>query len=100
MLEDDYVKDNTVILVKLDVLMENIKVIKEIKKRGYKVATVLENQDQLKAKFKRNLNVVNFIFVEKENIKLKDSKAFLAKDLHDKIIFDEVMQKTGGSEDE
>ncbi len=64
-MEDDFVNNSVLILVKSSVIVNNKKIFKDIKKMGYQVAIIYDN-NVLKEKDNQIYNVASYIFIDKK----------------------------------
>lgn len=86
LLEDDFVKNSVLILVKSSVIVKKEKLFRDIKKQGYQVAIVYDNNDTNNSVYA----IATYLFVDKkigDNLRFDviDSEKILYEDLTTKI---------------
>lgn len=94
-LNDEYVKNSIIILVRENEFRENKKIIKKLMKIGFKFAISLEEEKSLNEKEKKDLYLVKYIFVGlKKNVSsiIYDS---IPEELLERVVFDDILNKTG-----
>lgn len=87
MFDDNYAKEKIIIAIKYDDLKNNIKVISEAKKEGYKFALVLDET----VKVDSNADLADYIYVIK-----KDMAKIVPKDFSKKVICENITSKIEG----
>lgn len=92
MIEDEYTKENTLILVKYSDLVNNKLMIKRFRKLGYKYTLLVEKNTNIKEKDKNSMYLVDCIFIEKKDPNL----SLIPNDLKPFIIYDDIITKIGG----
>lgn len=98
MIDDNFAKNSIYILLKYNELLNNKKIIKEIRQKGYKFAVMFDEEFDLLSKDKQNFFITNYIFIDK-SIKSKEKIiSFLPEELKPHAIVDDIIQKTGGGE--
>ena len=98
MLDDIFIKNSIYILVRYSELLENKKIIKEVRQSGYKFAVMFDEECELLTKDKGNLFVTNYIFIDKAVADKKKIINFLPEELKSHVIVDDIVQKIGGGE--
>ena len=94
-LNDEFVKNSIIILVRENEFRENKKIIKKLMKIGFKFAISLEEEKSLNEKEKKDLYLVKYIFVGlKKNVSsvIYDS---IPEELLERVVFDDILNKTG-----
>lgn len=94
-LNDEFVKNSIIILVRENEFRENKKIIKKLMKIGFKFAISLEGEKSLNEKEKKDLYLVKYIFVGlKKNVSsvIYDS---IPEELLERVVFDDILNKTG-----
>ena len=95
MLNDEYVKNSLIIVVKEDEFKENKKIIKKLMKMGFRFSISLEQEKSLSEKEKKDLYLVKYIFVGKKKKMSSLIYDSIPEELLDKVIFDDILSKTG-----
>ncbi len=98
MLEDKIVKNNVILLVSFEELLNNKEIIKTHRKMGYRFGLVLDREINIKAKERSYIYVADYIFINK-NLKNKMS-SIIPEDLMNNVIYEDIISKVGdfGSE--
>ena len=89
LLEDEFVKNSVLILVKSSVILKNKKLFKDIKRLGYQIAIIYDNVD----KKDRNDSVfalATYLFIDKKlkkevSFDVVESKAIIYEDISSKL---------------
>lgn len=95
MMEDEYAKNNLILLVKFEDLMKNIKLIKELRKKGYRFALVFDETVEIKTRERNNINVVDYIFMDKKTIDTEKILPNIPEELINEIIYEDIGSKIG-----
>lgn len=95
MMEDEYLKNNIIILVKFEVLVSNIKKIKELRKSGYKFALVFDKTVELKDKDQKNLSIAEYIFADKKSVDTATILSKIPEDIAKNVVFEDIGKKVG-----
>lgn len=95
MIDDEYARNNVIILVSYEELINNIGVIKGIRKLGYKFAVVFDKQYTFRKKDYGNVYVADYIFINKKAVNAAEVMSFIPSDIADKVIYDDVTNKVG-----
>jgi hypothetical protein len=95
MIDDEYARNNVIILVSYEELINNIGVIKGIRKLGYKFAVVFDKQYTFRKKDHGNVYVADYIFINKKAVNAAEVMSFIPSDIADKVIYDDVTNKVG-----
>jgi hypothetical protein len=100
MIEDKYVKDNVIILISIKELLANKKVVKAIRKSGYKYALVFDNEATINSKERGNIYVADYIFIDKKTVDVEKKLSYIPEELLNNVIYENVVDKVGdyGSE--
>ncbi len=91
--DDEYAKSHIIILIDFDVLVKNKKIVKKLRKAGYKFAVGFPDTKNLPAKEKSSLYMANLIFVNKKDPNYNKLDKFIPNDLKSYIINDDVYEK-------
>ncbi len=102
LIDNKYAKDNVIILVTFDDLINNKRIIEEVRKTGYKFAIVFDKDPVINNQGRGIMYVADYIFVDKKTINIERLLPFIPKDLLDNIIYENIVDKVGdfGGEDE
>ncbi|MDD4035909.1 MAG: signal peptidase I [Bacilli bacterium] len=95
MIDDEYAKDNIIILLTYEDLLSNKQIIKKIRKMGYKFALVFSKETVIKEKDRSNLYIVNYIFVNKKDDNMTRILSFIPDELLDNVIYEDIIEKVG-----
>lgn len=95
MMDDEFTKNNIYILVKYEELLNNKKVIKELRKMGYKFALVFDKTVEVKAKDMGNIYVADYIFIDKKMVDTANILPNIPEELINNIIYEDVGSKVG-----
>lgn len=94
--EDEYAKNNIIVLVKYENL--NRKIIKKYVKEGYHFAISLEN-NEVKPKDQGYIELMDYIFLDKtlkrSVLNSIDVLSSIPEDLHARVIYDDIASKVG-----
>lgn len=88
MIDNDYVKTNVIISLTIKDLTKNIQNIKKYKKIGYKFALVIDEKSEINEEIHNELYIVDYIFINKDNIDIE-----IPKELSDKVIYENIIDK-------
>lgn len=101
MIDDEYAKENVILLVTFDDLDSKKTLIKSMKKVGYKFGLVFEEEVELKKTQQNTVLLADYIFVNKKKIKVTKMLSFLPEDVFGEIVYDDIAEKVGdfGSDD-
>ena len=101
MIDDEYAKENIILLVTFDDLNSKKVLIKNIKKAGYRFGLVFEEEVELKKTQQNTVLLADYIFVNKKKIKVTKMLSFLPEDIFGEIVYDDIAEKVGdfGSDD-
>lgn len=95
MMEDEYAKNNIFILVKFKSLVKNIKLIKELKKSGYRFVLVFDENIDIKTRERSYINIAEYVFINKKAMDPTNIIANIPEDLINNIIYDDIGSKVG-----
>jgi hypothetical protein len=93
MIEDKYAKDNVIILITFEDLLNNKQIVKEIRKMGYKFALVFDEHSVIKEKDRGNIYIADYIFVNKDVANMIKVLPFIPEELSDKVIYEDIVDK-------
>ena len=95
MFEDEYAKNNIIILIQYSKLAENKEIIKKLIKKGYHFAVDINDTARFKVSDQEMFEVVDYLFLAKNNANKESTMLFINKTLHEKILFDDISNKVG-----
>lgn len=75
--------------------MKNIKLIKELRKKGYRFALVFDETVEIKTRERNNINVVDYIFMDKKTIDTEKILPNIPEELINEIIYEDIGSKIG-----
>ncbi|MDD4407502.1 MAG: signal peptidase I [Bacilli bacterium] len=93
MFDDEYAKSHITIFIDFETLIANKKIIKKLRKYGYKFAVGFKNINNLPPKEKSSLYMSNGFFVNKEDVLCKTLEKYIPNDLSDYIIYYNIYDK-------
>ena len=93
MFDDEYAKSHVNILIDFITLIKYKKIIKKIRKSGFKFAIRLNDLSSIPAKEKSCLYMANIIFLNKKDEKYEILENYIPNDLKDFIVYDDVYSK-------
>jgi hypothetical protein len=100
MIDDKHAKDNVIILITLEDLLGNKKIVKEIRKMGYKFALMFDEETIIKEKERGNIYIADYIFISKKVANIEGIISFIPEELLDKVIYEDIVDKVGDFENE
>ena len=89
-LGDEYAKKNIIILLEYTDLVENKKVLKALKKDGFRFAVVFRYGDEIKDKDQKMLSICDYAFVDKKETEIIKA---LPEELKGNVINDDILKK-------
>lgn len=95
MFEDEHAKNSIIVVIEYEELIKNKKVIKDLRKEGYRFALVFDDLTRIKAKEQKNISIADYLFIDKKLAKTTDALINIPVDFHDKIIYDDIKSKVG-----
>lgn len=95
MMENEYAKNNIIILIKYSELLKNKKIIRKLIKSGYRFALVFEDSDEIKAKDYGETYIVEYIFINKKSVNSSKIISTMPEDLLSKILYEDILDKVG-----
>lgn len=95
MFEDEYAKSNIIILFQYSKLAGNKETIKKLIKKGYHFAIDINDTAKFKVSDHEMFEVVDYLFLSKNNPNKESIMLFINKTLHEKVIFDDISNKLG-----
>ena len=93
--EDEYAKNNIMVLVEYSTLIKNKKVIKAKRKEGYHFVLSFDDVEKMKEKDRDNIYVADYLFVDKKMVKSTNILSYIPDDLEDYIIYEDISEKVG-----
>ena len=93
MFDDEFAKSHITIFIDFETLIANKKIIKKLRKYGYKFAVGFKNINNLPPKEKSSLYMSNGFFVNKEDVLCKTLEKYIPNDLSDYIIYYNIYDK-------
>ena len=94
-LDDEFVKNSLIILVKEEDFKQNRKTIKKMMKLGFRFAISIEQEKELSEQEKKDLFLAKYIFVGKKKKASTEIYNSIPKELLENVIFDDILDKTG-----
>lgn len=100
MIDDRLAKSNTIILLTFENLLSYNIIIKKYRKFGYKFGLVLDKEISIKSAYRKNIYIVDYIFINKELKNKTKMLSFIPSELIDNVIYENIINKVGdfGSE--
>ncbi len=96
MIEDKYTKDNIYIVIDFKVLLSHKKIVKELRKKGYKFAIAFAGNITVNTKNSKDLVIADYIFINKKAANANEIIASIPKELIENVVYDDVETKVGG----
>lgn len=93
MFEDEYAKNNIIVLVKYSKMGGNKDIIKKLIKKGYHFAIDINDTAKFKVSDQEMFEMVDYLFLSDKNPNKESTMLFINKTLHKKIIFDDIANK-------
>lgn len=95
MIEDEYAKENIIILMSLENLTKYKTLIKKFKKEGYRFAIALTLETKLEFKNYTTMGLADYIFVDRNIPNIVKTLSTLPEDVVDKLIYEDITEKIG-----
>lgn len=95
LIDDKYAKENVILLITFEDLLKNKRVVKEVRRMGYKFALAFDKETVVKAKDKGNIYIADYIFVNNEVDVMLNVLAFIPEELSDNVIYENIFNKIG-----
>ena len=95
MFEDEYAKNNIIVLLQYSKLTENKDIIKKLVKAGYHFAVDINETAKFKVSDQEMFEIIDYLFISSKNPNKKSAMLFINSTMHDKIILDEISTKIG-----
>lgn len=93
MLDDEYAKSHVTIMIDFETLITHKKIIKKIRKSGFKFAIGFKNSINIPAKEKSCLYMASVIFINDKDKNYENIEKYIPSDLNNFIIYDDVYSK-------
>ena len=90
MLDDKYVKENTIMLIKYELLAEYKDLLTKKRQEGYKFAILINEPLKNKDGFKGNIYLGEYIFVNPQKVNIDEIKAIFPDDYLNKLVTEEI----------
>ena len=95
MMENEYAKNNIIMLIKYSELLKNKKVIRKLIKSGYRFALVFEEKDEIKSKDYSETYIVEYIFINKKSSNSSKIISTMPEELLSKVLYEDILDKVG-----
>ena len=95
MIDDNYAKDNVLILISIKELLSNKTVVKSLRRIGYKYAIVFDNETTINSKDRGNIYVADYIFIDDKMLDLEKALSHIPEELLKSVIYENVVTKVG-----
>ena len=92
-MDDEFIKNSLYILVHYEELIKNKKVIKDLKKSGYKFAVLFDNTVEVSETNQSILSIVDFMFMDKKKVDTNKILSSIHFDTKGKIIYEDLESK-------
>lgn len=93
LIDDENAKKCILILIKYHTLVKNKKIIKDLKKKGYRIAIIFDDYEQIKAKDKNAIILGEYIFVDKKINKVLGVSNMVPSELKQRVILEDIVSK-------
>lgn len=100
MFDDKYARNNIIILITYEDLIENKSIIKRIRKMDYKFALVFDKESKIEEKDRGIIYVASYIFINKRASNTEKILSCIPEELLDNIIYEDITNKVGDLESE
>ncbi len=100
LLDDEMIKNNTVLLIKYIDAIRNKNVIKNLSKLGFKIALVFEKNNGIKNKDYSIIGLAKFLFTDKKTYNTLNLANSLNKEYKSNLIVEDILPKVGIEEGE
>lgn len=94
--KDEYAKNSIIVVVDYNIIVNNKSIIKKLIKEGYHFAMDLNKVTKFRVSDQSYMEIVDYMFLSKDNINKNSILLFIPKDLQNKILYDDIMMKIGG----
>lgn len=94
-IDNDYIKSNVYITVTFEELINNKKTIKEIRKKGYGFALVIDKEYKITSKDSGYIYFADYIFVNKAEVNIDNITPYIPKDLLKIVECENVEERLG-----
>lgn len=100
MIDDEYAKNNVIILIAFADLLKNKAIVKEIRRMGYRFAIVFDKTVEIADKDRGNIYIADYVFINKKVIDIAKILPSIPEELLDSVIYEDIIEKVGylGSE--
>jgi hypothetical protein len=95
MFDDEYAKNNVIILIAFDDLLKNKRVIKRVRKLGYKFALVFDKKTVIEEKDRAYMYIADYMFIKKEVDNMLKILPLIPEELSSKVIYEDIIDKVG-----
>ena len=93
MIDDEYAKNNVLILLTYEELKANKKMIKKIKGMGYKFALTFTKENIIKDEEIDVLFMADYIFIDKKKMNTSNMFSYFPEGLSEKIVYENIIDK-------
>lgn len=95
MIDDKYAKENVIILITLEGLLNNKDFITKIRKQDYRFALTFDKVTMVEEKDRGDLYIVDYIFVSRKIANSIKVLSFIPEDLKENIVYEDIINKVG-----
>ena len=95
MFEDEFAKNSVVVLLQYSKMGENKDIIKKLIKQGYHFGVDINDASKFKVSDQTMFELVDYLFISSKNPNKESVLLFIKKELHTKIVYDEMSSKIG-----
>ena len=95
-IDDKYAKDSVCMLVTFEDLINNRKIIEEIRKEGYKFSIVFNKNIPINKQDRGIMYVAEYLFMDKKTVNTAEILSYIPEDMTNKIIYENITDKVGG----
>ena len=92
-IDDEYAKNNILILLTYEELKSNKKFINKIKSSGYKFALTFTKENILKDEEMSDLLIADYIFIDKKKMNVSNMFSYFPEGLSEKLVYEDVLSK-------
>lgn len=95
LIDDEYAKENVLLLVSYEDLIKYRTRIKNIFKEGYKFAVSIGKETEIEEKNINIMSFVEFIFVDKKITNIVKKLSVLPDELIEKVVYEDILKEVG-----
>lgn len=94
-MNNEFIKNNVIILAKYNDFISNKTTIKGLKKEGYRFAIDFAQEVEIKAKSQSMISLADYVFIDKKNKNIDEILKVIPEELQDNVIQEDIGSKVG-----